>query len=141
MAETLNWVEQVLQHRAYLKGTLYYATAEQFLYFVARLMLISPSVDARLHDTFRQRVSERLGAEDDALALSMRILCAIAFDLNPALDLERLLELQQEDGSWRQSWFYKYGSTGMFIGNDGVTTALSVKAIEEARKWKCNQIP
>lgn len=48
-------------------------------------------------------------------------------------DLETLLSMQGEDGAWSNSWFYKYGASGIFIKNDGVTTALAIRAIQQVR--------
>ena len=33
---TLNWVEEVLKNRAYISGTYYYVSADQFLFFLSR---------------------------------------------------------------------------------------------------------
>lgn len=133
LGESLDWVEQVLINRACSSGTLYYHTQEQFFFFLSRLIKSSPEVRQRLSATFKQRVSERLGAEGDALALSMRVIAAAAVGIIARYDLDRLLAMQEEDGSWKEGWFYKYGSTGLLIGNDGVTTALAVEAISAVK--------
>jgi len=39
---------------------------------------------------------------------------------------------QCQDGSWEPGWMYRYGSTGVKIGNRGLTTALAVKAISSS---------
>jgi len=46
------------------------------------------------------------------------------------IDLRALLPLQCEDGGWEIGYIYKYGSSGIRIGNRGLTTALAVKAVE-----------
>ena len=40
-----------------------------------------------------------------------------------------ILPLQQEDGGWEPSWVYKYGSSGLKLGNRGPTTAFALNAI------------
>jgi hypothetical protein len=43
--------------------------------------------------------------------------------------LAALLPLQCVDGGWGPSWMYKYGSSNIKIGNQGLTTALALNAI------------
>ncbi|TFY71121.1 hypothetical protein EVG20_g1897 [Dentipellis fragilis] len=139
LARTLHWVRDVLKYRAYLNGTRYYATAECFLYFLSRLL--STSDDAELHAELeallRARLQERVGTriadDEDALALAMRLSACVSLGIDNDADLRALLALQSEDGGWDASWIYKYGSSGIMIGNRGVTTALAVHAIEATR--------
>ena len=123
-------MEKVLVNRAYAGGTLYYARAEPFLFFLARLMQSAPPLQQRLRHVFAACIVERFGAEGDSLALAMRIISAASIGFVDRPDFERLLSMQQADGSWTQGWFYKYGSSGLLIGNDGVTTALAIQAIK-----------
>ena len=130
---TLHWVHEVLLHRAYLNGTRYYTTPEDFLYFLGRLLQISGDayLATYLKPLLIERVQERIGAEGDALALSMRICTCAYLGLRNDIDLRALLPLQCEDGGWEVGWVYKYGSSGINIGNRGLTTSLAVKAILE----------
>jgi len=131
LANTFEWVLGVLEHRAYLDGTRYYETAECFLFFSARLLhkVRDEAVHARLAHLLRERVLERAGSSGDALALAMRVLVGAAVGLRLERDLRELLPLQCEDGGWGPSWIYKYGSSGIKIGNRGLTTALALNAI------------
>ena len=121
----------VLEHRAYLDGTRYYETAECFLFFSARLLhkVRDETLYARLAQLLRERVLERAGCTGDALALAMRVIVGAAVGLRMERDLAALLPLQCEDGGWGPSWIYKYGSSGIKIGNRGLTTALALNAI------------
>ncbi|KAA1477767.1 hypothetical protein DENSPDRAFT_844968 [Dentipellis sp. KUC8613] len=140
LARTLHWVRDVLRYRAYLDGTRYYATAECFLYFLSRLL--GTSDDAELHAELeallrarlQERVGTRLADDEDALALAMRLSACVSLGIDNDADLKALLALQREDGGWDASWIYKYGSSGIMIGNRGVTTALAVQAIGATRK-------
>ncbi|TRM56685.1 hypothetical protein BD626DRAFT_517959, partial [Schizophyllum amplum] len=82
LSETLDWVEAVLRHRAYLHGTRYYEPAEAFLYFLCRLLAISE----------RARAAWRVNMPGDALALAMRVISCRALVSMP---------LQICSGSWR----------------------------------------
>jgi hypothetical protein len=137
LSKTLDWVEQVLANRAYIAGTYYYVTADQFLFFLSRLLHNSSEVRQRLGPMFRERIVERLGAEADPLSLASRIIAACSVDIVDHRDLETLLSMQCEDGSWTNGWFYKFGASGISIRNDGVTTALAIRAIQEVEQlWK-----
>ncbi|KAG1813726.1 HAD-like domain-containing protein [Suillus variegatus] len=133
---TLHWIREVLLHRAYLDGTRYYATPECFLYFLGRLLEISSDVYLAVYikPLLIERVRERIGADGDALALSMRLRLCAYLGLHNDVDLRTLLPLQCEDGGWEIGWIYKYGSSGIRIGNRGLTTSLAVKAIIEMQK-------
>ena len=133
---TLQWIHEVLLNRAYLEGTRYYESAECFLYFISRLLSSSddPDLHAMLESLLRDRLQERIGAEGDALALAMRILACDSVGIRNEIDLRTLLPLQCEDGGWEIGYIYKYGSSGIRIGNRGLTTALAVKAIESMQQ-------
>ena len=131
LANTLDWVLGLLEHRAYLDGTLFYETAECFLFFAARLLRSTHDapLHARLVPLLRACIIERAGCPGDALALAMRVLAGAAVDLRLERDLEALLPLQCEDGGWELSWLYKLHTSGDKIGNRGLTTALALNAI------------
>ncbi|KAH8119661.1 HAD-like protein [Phellopilus nigrolimitatus] len=125
---TLDWVYSVLQHRAYLDGTLYYVGGDAFLFFLSRLLSVSPTVYQRFAPLFARRCFERSGADGDALALAMRIIAGAAAGVRMYIDHERLLRMQEEDGGFPLGWAYKYGGSGILLGNKGWTTALAVQA-------------
>jgi hypothetical protein len=132
LRSTLDWVESVLVNRAYISGTYYYVSADQFLFFMSRFLRAAPEVRRRLAPIFKERVLERFGVEADSLSLAARILAAAAIEIVDQRDLETLLSRQCEDGSWDNGWLYKYGESGILIRNDGVTTAFAIRAIQEA---------
>ncbi|THU85197.1 HAD-like protein [Dendrothele bispora CBS 962.96] len=141
LKETFDWVENVLKHRAYEAGTRYYEPAEAFLFFLSRLLSISPQACRILGSLFVQRVRERIGLKGDALALAMRILCAFTVSslnlsqpLNVSADVHTLMGMQEMDGGWADGWMYKYGASGVLIANRGFTTALSVNALKEFKE-------
>jgi len=132
LSETLAWVKNVLIHRAYLSGTSYYAIPECFLYFLSRLIISVPEVSKSLRSAFRYAIRERFGAPGDALALAMRIIAAANVGLSDDVDLPTLLSLQEIDGRFT-GYFYRYGASGLLVGNDGVTTALAQQAIKSIK--------
>jgi hypothetical protein len=99
---------------------------------MARLLeqIKGTEADLSLRPIFRERVQERIGSEGDALALAMRVLACASVGIRDEMDLRTLLALQKEDGGWEVGWMYKYGSSGVNIGNRGLTAALAINAIE-----------
>ncbi|KAF9259538.1 HAD-like protein [Marasmius fiardii PR-910] len=130
LRETFDWVERVLKHRAYSQGTRYYEPAEAFLFFLSRLLAVSPSARQRLGPMYGERCRERIGLKGDALALAMRVICCSKEGIDASIDALALRELQDIDGGWSDGWFYKYGSNGVLIANRGLTTALAINALE-----------
>ncbi|KAG9309523.1 HAD-like protein [Chiua virens] len=135
--ETFNWIYQVLKNRAYTDGTSYYYGADAFFYFLSRLVSVSIYARQRMGPLFSKRIAEQFGTEGDALGLAMRIYAAAALDLCDSKDYERLVRMQEADGSWPMGWMYKYGASGILIGNTGLTTALAVSAIRRYKELEC----
>ncbi|KIJ34139.1 hypothetical protein M422DRAFT_182450, partial [Sphaerobolus stellatus SS14] len=129
LSESLEWVFNILQCREYLNGTYYYVTAECFLYFFSRLLSTMIDVSATTMKSFREAVRERFGMPGDGLTISMRILAAASVGLYNHSDISTLFKLQNQDGSF-EGYVYKYGTTGILIGNRGLATALAVDAIQ-----------
>ncbi|KUI70175.1 Alpha-D-glucose-1-phosphate phosphatase YihX [Cytospora mali] len=128
---TIQLVHSMLSARSYMHGTRYYSSPDCCLGFIGRLL--RSSNDDHLHMTLgsllKSRVRERLGIDSGALDLAMRIITCDQMGIPCEDDRRVLLSLQCEDGSWEGGWLYQYGSTGMKIGNRGVTTAMAVAAL------------
>jgi len=132
----------VLENRVYTTGTYYYVgRGDMFLFYLSRLLKNSPEVRQRLEPMFKERIQERFGVEADPLSLAARILAATAVDIVDHQDLETLLSMQSEDGSWGKCWFYTAPGSRKQVRNDGVTTALCIHAIRQARKLNLKPTP
>jgi hypothetical protein len=75
------------------------------------------------------QISRPSRSKRDALVLAMRVNLCNALAIDCGEDLQALLGLQRQDGGCAIGWMYGYGSTGVKIGNRGLTTALVLKAI------------
>ncbi|KAJ7321618.1 HAD-like protein [Mycena albidolilacea] len=138
LSDTLDWVYDVLKHQAYADGTLYYYGPDPFFYFLSRLIAVSPAVRERFGPLFVSRITKLFGSAGDALALSMRIIAAAVVGLCDTVDHERLLSMQEVDGSWPVGWVYKYGAVDILIGNKGLTTALGMRALREVETLRAD---
>ncbi|EMD37666.1 hypothetical protein CERSUDRAFT_50248 [Gelatoporia subvermispora B] len=134
--QCLTWVREVLLYRAYLGGSRYYPSADCFLYFISRLFACTndPVLHHQLKPLFVERVQEQIGVEGDALELAFRLLVCASLDVQNAIDMRRLLEMQCEDGGWEGGNLYRFGTTGLKVTNRGLTTAAAVQAIEASQR-------
>ncbi|KAI0380164.1 HAD-like protein [Hypomontagnella monticulosa] len=128
---TLTLIRSMLLDRSYMQGTRYYPSPDCCLGFIGRLLRSSDDVHLQktLALLLESRVRERLGLGGNALDLAMRILTCAQMGIPCEDDRLALLDLQCEDGGWETGWMYCYGSTGMKIGNRGMTTAMAVAAL------------
>lgn len=133
---TKDWILDVLFYRAYLDGTYYYPSGDIFLYLFSRLLTENQFSDIYRNaaSLLRERLKERIGASGDALELAMRIIACHDMGVPNIIDSRRLQTCQMEDGGWQIGWLCNTGKTGLKIGNRGLTTALSIKAIDMVRK-------
>ena len=132
LTRTLQHIHDALLHRTYIYGTRYYPSSDCCLGFFGRLLQSSNDkahLQATIGPLLKSRLQERVGESGSALDLAMRVLACDSLGIECSVDRDTLLCLQCQDGGWESGWMYRYGSTGVKIGNRGVTTALAVKAI------------
>ncbi|KAH7322489.1 Haloacid dehalogenase-like hydrolase-domain-containing protein [Stachybotrys elegans] len=136
---TLQLLRSMLLDRSYTNGTRYYATADCCLGFIARLLRCSD--DTHLHQTLgpplKFCLQERVGLGGSAMDLALRVIACAQMGVACEDDRRALLEMQCGDGSWEHGWMYRYGSTGVRVGNRAVTTAMAVAALS-AHEWAAN---
>ena len=77
----------------------------------------------------RARIQERVGQSGNALDIAVRIIVCKWLNLDSDGDCQTLLTMQCEDDGWDAGCMYAYGSTGLKIGNRGVTTAMAIQAL------------
>ncbi|KAG9309549.1 hypothetical protein JVU11DRAFT_10527 [Chiua virens] len=124
-----------------MDGTSYDYGPDAFFYFLSHLVSISIYTRQWMGPLFSKRITEQFGTEEDALGLAMRIYAAVALDLCDSKDYERLVQMQEANGSWPMGWMYKYGASGILIGNTGLTMALTVLAIRCYKELECRLRP
>ncbi|PSR90637.1 Haloacid dehalogenase-like hydrolase-domain-containing protein [Coniella lustricola] len=129
--QTLHLVQAMLLDRSYLRGSRYYPSADCCLWFIGRLLRSSSDdhLQTLLGPLLKSRVRERLGADGGALDIALRVDTCAHLGIACEDDRRALRKLQSEDGGWEAGWMYRYGSTGIEIGNRGVTTAAAVAAL------------
>ena len=134
VSEALDYVLGVLANRLYLGGSRYYLSPEMYLYLTSRLLDSDAALRSRVTPMLSERVKERVGIPVDPVDRAMRIIVCCKLGLDTEVDLQELLAAQHADGGWGIGWLYKYGRSGVRIGNRGVATALAIRAIQMATK-------
>lgn len=129
---TVQLIREQLLYRGYLQGTRYYPSPDCCLFFFGRLLRSSSDdfLQDMLRSVLKERVQERVGESGSTLDIAMRVLVCKWLRVDFGHDCDSLLGMQREDGGWEAGWMYRYGSTGVRIGNRAVTTALALKALE-----------
>ncbi|KAG7442331.1 uncharacterized protein BT62DRAFT_906311, partial [Guyanagaster necrorhizus] len=121
-----------LLHRAYVQGSRYYKTAECFLFFLYPFIsdCDDPVVHTRFYPLLKERITEQIGAAGDGLALAMRLVVCHFTGVRNGIDLQTLGAFQCEDGGWDTRLIYKCGTSGLSIGNRGLTAVMAIHAIQ-----------
>lgn len=131
LAATEEWIFKVLNTRAFRDGTHYYPSPDLFLYYVSRLLRKAPNLRERFAPVLRDCVLERMEADGDALALASRLIAAARCGVRNDYNLDNLLTLQKEDGSWEAGVVYQFTRVSGVAWHQGFTVSLAVLAIEE----------
>ena len=138
------FVEDLLLHKGYEGGTLYYGFAEAFLFHVARLVNAFPDWFARtrMRDLLVKRLMEheitfiKVTAQSEppsnnCLALAMYLRARLLSGLHNATTYEhQLLGFQKENGSWGPHPYYHLGfDRKIWFANEGLSTAFALSAL------------
>lgn len=127
---TIRYLHQALKEETYLEGTLYYPSPDAFLYFVARVVSTFPMYQAEFADLLKEKIRNRMGASDQALELSMRILAAKYLGIECEKEQEKLAAQQLRDGSWPAYTIFKGNSKYKYFGSRELTTAFAIQALK-----------
>lgn len=136
-------MEDMLRTGAFEHGTRYYPLPDVLLYYLSELCVKNPGaaeLDA-LRALVRWRLQERMGLratlgpehDDGAASAAFRLIACNNMRLaNNHLDRRILLDAQHGDGKWT-GYMYRFGSSGILLGSEGLITALAVAALQGAR--------
>lgn len=129
---TEKWLSHHLDSSSYLNGSRYYHSPDSFLYFMNRLTRF-PELAEEIKNKLPLHLEQRLGKTEYPLDLAMRISVAGSLGISNELERERLLQLQEKDGSWSADALFHYGSKQGYFGSKAITTAFSMKALKMVR--------
>ena len=117
---------------------------EPLFFFVLRLLRAASSTSSRhilaadlpdelhpIRDRLIARVKARIGQGiENALCPAIRLLVCQGLGLQNDADLQALLALQEDDGSFGPGWYVRYGSSGIKIQHQGFACVMAVEALK-----------
>ena len=133
---TEDWVYKAVCNRAYQDGTHYYVSPDFFLYSVSRLLIKAPPLQTRFKPVLKDCILERSQADGDALSLACRVVTAARCGIADKNNLDRLMTLQQADGSWQRGVIYRWNRKLAHGYHQGLTVSLAMLACEEFDKLR-----
>ncbi len=133
VAPTEKWLLHHLDSGDYLNGSRYYHSPDSFLYFMNRLTQF-PGLAKEMRNKLSTALQERIGKTEYPLDLAMRVSLAGALRVPDELEKQRLLGLQNKDGSWSADALFHYGSKQGYFGSKAITTAFFLKALKKRSK-------
>lgn len=144
---SLRYLQAALEETEY-EESRYYFMPEPLFYYVWRLIRVaaSPSCPVgslakasmpkelqRLRERLITRVQARIGAEtDNALCAAIRLLISRDLGLENYADLQTLLSLQDDDGSFGPGWYVRYGSCGIKISHRAFACVMAMEALRRS---------
>lgn len=124
-------MEDMLRTGAYEHGTRYYQLPDWLLYYLSDLCAKNPGARAlrSLRDLLCWRPQERMGCTHDVPSAALRLIASNNMHMTNGQDRKILLDSQHVDGRW-EGYVYRFGSSGILFGSEGLTTALAVAALQ-----------
>jgi hypothetical protein len=126
--ETENRLIQALDSNEYLEGTRYYESPDSFLYFISKLIKF-PEFSNKLKTKLTIHLQKRIGTTSFPLDIAMRIIISDILEIPNESEKQKLLYLQEQDGSWSIDSLFHYGGKEGYFGNRAITTAFAIKAL------------
>lgn len=128
------FLEDMLRTRAYEHASRYYHLEDYVMYYLSDLCAKNQHAKELrpMRQLLYQRLEQRMGCTTDAVSTALRLIASNNVCLSNSRDREILLSSQQVDGKW-SGYVYRYGSSGVLFGSDGLTTALAVAGLEGFR--------
>ena len=126
-------IQDFFASKKYLNGSRYYFSPESAIYLASRLVEFSKG-NKQLHSVLEDALKERIGKTDFPLDLAMRVTSAHRLGMKNNLDFQKLISIQNPDGSFPADAIYKYGSKEEYFGSKEISTAFSIEALQTADK-------
>ncbi len=132
--KTEDWVLEQLETNEYSKGSRYYHSPDTFLYFLGRMVEQCPNMKDRFREPLKKAVQSRVGMTEASIEMAMRSTTLTRLGEKPT-ELNKLLEMQKEDGGWDSNSIYHYGGKVGYFGSRAITTTFVVEAIDKAERY------
>lgn len=145
--ESLNYLQEAMALDEYQESR-YYFLPEPLFFYTWRLLCVAsgsavgtinhdglPKELHTLRDHLTRRVSARIGTErDNALCPAVRLLICHSLGIPNDVDVQILLDLQEDDGSFGKAWYVRYGSCGIKICHRAFGVVLATVALRRFKQ-------
>lgn len=128
LRKTEDWLITILDSRQYLEGSRYYPSPDSFLYLLGRLIKF-PALEEKLKIKLEEHLQQRIGKTEYPLDLAMRVVLADSLGVKNDGERQKLLKLQNQDGSWPADALYRQGKKAVFYSNKSLPTAFALRAL------------
>lgn len=125
-----DYVFDWLNSGKYKSATLYYPSAYTFLYFCSQHATTNNRTKTRFMDTLRREFNQ-INQEDLIYPLdyALTILTGVELGIRNEYLTEKLLDMQNEDGSWPADAMYYTNKSKIYFGSKSISTIFSVLAL------------
>jgi hypothetical protein len=145
--ESLSYLQKAMALEEYQESR-YYFLPEPLFYYTWRLLSIASSstlgtidnqrLPKELHslkDHLIRRVSACRGTiQDNALCPAVRLLICHSLGIENEVDVQVLLDLQEDDGSFGKAWYVRYGSNGIRISHRAFAVVVAIVALRRVKE-------
>lgn len=145
--ESLNYLQEAMALDEYQESR-YYFLPEPLFFYTWRLLCVAsgsavgtinhddlPKELHTLRDHLTRRVSARIGTErGNALCPAVRLLICHSLGIPNDVDVQILLDLQEDDGSFGKAWYVRYGSCGIKICHRAFGVVLATVALRRFKQ-------
>lgn len=146
--ESLSYLQKAMALEEYQESR-YYFLPEPLFYYTWRLLCIAsgsavgkvndhrlPKELHTLKDHLIRRVTARLGtAKDNVLCPAIRLLICHSMGIKNDVDVQVLVDLQEEDGSFGNAWYVRYGSNGIRISHRAFGVVVASVALRRVKEY------
>jgi hypothetical protein len=125
-----NWIYNTLQTSEYLNGSRYYNSPDAFLFAINRIANKFPMFKKRFKKSLYESINNRIKKAEHPLDIAMTIIVAKSFDINTKSYKNKLINLQNSNGSWPADALFRFGSVEKYFGSQALSTAYAIRALE-----------
>ncbi len=125
-----------LKSGRYWQGTRYYHSPDAFLYFLTRLSKYDQQFANQIFPSLQAAAYERRQTTCHPLDLAHRLIVFGWTGIDYGFELEKLLSLQQQDGSLPADAMFRFGAVRGYFGSQYLSTAFFIKALETIKNQR-----
>ena len=125
-----SWIYEIIKTNEYLNGSRYYNSPNAFLFALIRIINKFKSFDVKFKEQLYMSIKQSIGKEEYPIDIAMVVIVAKSLGINSDIDQKKLIDMQNDDGSWPADALFRFGSKEKYFGSKALTTAYAIRALE-----------